>query len=198
MIIVLSVFGIFSLIYFLYNRSKLHINKTALLEAEKNSAELTLQLEKEEKHRLETEQKLAILQQEQLQKQAMVTSLQLDHKNTFINELKEKIKQQKEINLDKILKEEQLADNNFNGIQQIIQDVHPNFFKRLQELSKTRLTNLDLKYAAYIYINMDNLQIANTLKADPNTVRKTKYRLKQKFGLTKENDLQDFIQSIEL
>ncbi|MFC4687626.1 tetratricopeptide repeat protein [Epilithonimonas pallida] len=197
-IIVLSVFGIFSLIYFLYNRSKLHINKTALLEAEKNSAELTLQLEKEEKHRLETEQKLAILQQEQLQKQAMVTSLQLDHKNTFINELKEKIKQQKEINLDKILKEEQLADNNFNGIQQIIQDVHPNFFKRLQELSKTRLTNLDLKYAAYIYINMDNLQIANTLKADPNTVRKTKYRLKQKFGLTKENDLQDFIQSIEL
>jgi DNA-binding CsgD family transcriptional regulator len=45
---------------------------------------------------------------------------------------------------------------------------------------------------------MDNLQIANTLKADPNTVRKTKYRLKQKFGLTKENDLQDFIQSIEL
>jgi hypothetical protein len=62
-----------------------------------------------------------------LQKQAMVTSLQLDHKNTFINELKEKIKQQKEINLDKILKEEQLADNNFNGIQQIIQDVHPNF-----------------------------------------------------------------------
>lgn len=62
----------------------------------------------------------------------------------------------------------------------------------------SKLTNQDLRYAAYIYLNMDNLQIANVLKADPKTVRMTKYRLKQKIGLGKEEDLQAFIQNLQL
>lgn len=65
-------------------------------------------------------------------------------------------------------------------------------------MSKSKLTNQDLRYAAYIYLNMDNLQIANVLKADPKTVRMTKYRLKQKIGLGKEEDLQAFIQNLQL
>ncbi|PUB35370.1 tetratricopeptide repeat protein [Elizabethkingia sp. YR214] len=190
-IILLSIATIIFLIYTLRYKQN-------LLVAERNETELLLQLEQEEKARMKVEQELWAIQQEQLQKQALATSLQLNQKNTFINELKEKAKDIKDFNLDRILKEEQSSDTNFSAIQNIVQEVHPNFFKRLNEVSKSKLTNQDLRYAAYIYLNMDNLQIASALKADPKTVRMTKYRLKQKIGLAKEEDLQAFIQNLQL
>lgn len=174
-IIVLAVLGIIFLIYIFYNKQKSQKQKTALLE---------------------TEQKYLALQQEQLQKQAMATSLQLDSRNTFINELKEKIKEINDPNLEKILKDGQLINNDFNGIQKLLKEIHPNFFKCLQEAAKTKLSNMDMKYAAYIYLNMDNQQIANTLKADPKTVKVNKYRLKQKLCLKKEEDLKLFLQNL--
>lgn len=175
-IIALVVLGIILMIYIFYNKQKLNKQRTVLLESE---------------------QKYLALQQQQLQKQAIATSLQLESKNNFINELKDKIKEKNDPSFEKILREEQLADNDFSGIQKIVQNIHPNFFKRLQDIAKTKLTNLDMKYAAYIYLNMDNQQIGNILKIDPNTVRVTKYRLKQKFGLKKEDDIHRFIQNIE-
>ena len=195
---ILGIFGAIFLSFMFYYKQKANKQKTNLLEAEKNEAELTLQLEKEEKARLKAEQALLALQQEQLQKQALATSLQLKHKTTFINELKNKIKEDKIVNFDRILKDERLTDDDFNEIQNIVQDVHPNLFKRLNEVSKGKLSSLDLKYAAYLYLNMDNQQIANVMKIEPKTVRMAKYRMKQKIGLEKDVDLQAFIQNLEL
>ena len=76
---------------------------------------------------MKAEQELWAIQQEQLQRQALATSLQLNQKNTFINELKEKAKDIKDFNLDRILKEEQSSDTNFSAVQNIVQEVHPNF-----------------------------------------------------------------------
>ncbi|MBB4806363.1 DNA-binding CsgD family transcriptional regulator [Chryseobacterium defluvii] len=197
-IALLLLMGIIFLFFLLRFKQKLNKQKTNLLEAEKNETQLVLQLEKEEKVRLKIEQELLSMQQEQLQKQALATSLRLNHKNSFIQQLKEKVKEKRDTNLEKILKEERLSDSDFSNMQDIIQKVHPIFFKRLKELSKTKLTNLDLRYAAYIYLNLDNQQISNALKADPKTVKVTKYRLKQKIGLNKEDDLQNFIQNIDL
>lgn len=47
-------------------------------------------------------------------------------------------------------KEEQLNDNDYNEVQNSIEKVHPDLFKRLKELSKTKLSNLDLKYQILI------------------------------------------------
>ena len=194
----LAIAGVIFLSYMLYYKQKANKQKTDLLEAEKSETELTLQLEKEEKARLKAEQELLALQQEQLQKQALATSLQLNHKTTFINDLKEKLKEDKTINIDRILKDEKLKDDDFNEAQSILQDVHPNLFNRLNDVSKNKLSNQDMKYAAYIYLKMDNIQIANLMKVDPKTVRMTKYRMKQKIGLEKEIDLRTFIQNLEL
>ncbi|MCW3161298.1 transcriptional regulator [Chryseobacterium oryctis] len=197
MISLIAFLGIICMFFILQYKHKLSKQRTSLLEAEKKETELILQLEKEEKSRLKTEQELLALQQEQLQKQALATSLQLNYKSAILNELKEVIEND-DPNLKKILKEDQLADNDFNDLQNIIQQIHPNFFKRLQELSKSKLTNQDLKYCAYINLNMNNFQISNILKVDPKTVRVTKYRLKQKLGLKKEDDLYDFIRSLDV
>ncbi|SEH32486.1 tetratricopeptide repeat protein [Chryseobacterium culicis] len=194
-IIILSCFLIVVLIFVLNYRQKINRQKNSLLEAEKKQTELVLQIEKEEKAHLEAEQELMKLKQEQLQKQMLVTSIQLNRKNDFLKELKDKLGNDP-VHLEKALKEEQLTDSEFLEIQNLIMEVHPNFYNRINEVSKSKLTNLDLKYATYIYLNLDNLQISNILKADPNTVRITKYRLKQKLGLKKEDDLHQFIQNL--
>lgn len=178
-IIIIILIGIAGIsIYFTFN-NKFELNKKniALLEAEK---------------------KISDIQQERLKKHALAISLRLDYKNNFIKGLRTKMKDKAEISLDNIWKEDQLNENDFNEIQNIVEKVHPDFFKALASKSAAKLSNLDMKYAAYIYMNMDNQQIANILKADPNTVRVTKYRLKQKIGLGKNDDLRSFIQNIDL
>ena len=197
-ITLLAIAGLIFLMYMLYYKLKSNKQKTDLLEAERYEAELNLELEKEEKARIKAEQELLALQQEQLNKQALATSLQLKQKNSFLNDLKEKVKDKEAINLDRILKDERLMDDDFNEIQNIIKEVHPNFFNKLSEVSKSKLTNQDMKYAAYLYLNMDNVQIANMMKVETKTVRMAKYRLKQKIGLSKEQDLQIFIRNLEL
>ncbi|AZB03675.1 tetratricopeptide repeat protein [Chryseobacterium lactis] len=178
--IISIVLGLILLFFTLDYRQKLNKKTTSLLESEKQ--------------KLKMENELFIMKQEQLQRQALATSIQLEHKNTFINELKVNLPKDKKFN--HLLKDEQLMDNNFNTIRDIIQETHPNFFKRLNELAKNRLTNLDLKYVAYIYLNMDNIQIATALKVDPKTVSVTKYRLKQKLGVRKGQDLNTFIRTM--
>ena len=197
-LITISIIGIVFMVYMFIYKQKLNKQKTNLLEAEKQETALTLKLELEEKARLTAERKLMDIQQEQLQKKALATSLQLNNKNSFITELKEKIKEDKNFNINKVLKDERLTDSNFTGLQTIVQDIHPNFFKKMNEISQNRLSTQDLNYAAFIYLNMDNQQISNLLKVENKTVRMTKYRLKQKLGLGKDVDLQKFIQSLEL
>jgi DNA-binding CsgD family transcriptional regulator len=173
--------GILFLIFTLQYKQKINRHNTNLLTTEKEY--------------LKEQYRILTLQSERLQKQTIVTSLQLNSKNVVLNELKNNI-ENNNIHLKKILKEDQLKDHDFNELQLMAKEVHPNFFNRIQKISKNKLTHLDLKYAAYIYLNMNNFQISNILKVDPKTVRVTKYRLKQKIGLNKEDDLCGFIQSI--
>ena len=197
-IILFSFTGIIFIAYILHYKQKINKQRNNLLIAERIETNLKLQLEQEEKSKLKIEQELLVIKQEQMQKQALAKSLQLDHKNTFINNLKDKIKQRKHINIDKIIKEELFADKDFSTVQNIVQEVHPNFFKRLNEISKRKLSSQDLRYASFIYLNMDNQQISTILKMDSNTVRTTKYRLKQKLGLCKDTDLAVFLKNLEL
>lgn len=165
------------------------------LQCKENKNRYQTKLLTTEKNYLKTQHQILARQSEKLQKQAIVTSLQLNSKNGVLNELKNSI-ENNDNNLKKILKEEKLADHDFDEMQQMTKEIHPKFFNRIQTISKNKLTHLDLKYAAYIYLNMNNFQISNILKVDPKTVRVTKYRLKQKIGLNKEEDLCSFIQNI--
>lgn len=168
--------------FWLKSRLKYNHQKTEMLEAEKKQAELILELEQKEKEQLKINQELLALRQEHLEKQALATSLHLDQKSKFLDELKEKLAESG-INLDKMLKEDQVLESKFGTLNTIIEQIHPSFFKKLHHYSKTKLTALDLK-------------IASILKAEPNTVRTTKYRLKQKLGLSKEDDLHLFLQDL--
>jgi DNA-binding CsgD family transcriptional regulator len=166
------------------------------LHLEKQEAELQTKLDKEEQLRLRAEQQLLETQQQQLQKEMMANVLQLEHKKQVFSQIKEKLNDSQELNINRIWNEELLLDNDFNDAKMHIQQVHPDFFGLLNEKAQQKLTPLDLKLCAYLHLQMDTKKIASILHIEPKSVRMSRYRIKQKLGLGKEDDLNIFLQKL--
>lgn len=181
-------------------QSKLKSEEAARMQLEKQEAELHAKLREEEAARLQAEQQLLKSQQEQLQKEIMTGALQIEHKNELLQTLKEKLSTQQDITarqLGKILHEESRLDEDFEKVKSEFKDIHPGFFNRLQEKAGQKLTGLDLKYCAYIYLKLSSKQIASLLHVEPKSVRMARYRLKQKLGLSKEDSLDEYLNDMK-
>jgi len=171
----------------LKEREQHQIDKTKLLELEKENAEINAQLNNEEAGRL--------------QKELVAGSLLVEHKNKVVKDLKDFISQHEELkkykrDLQHILLQESSVENNIEDFKTTLKDVHPDFYKRLQEKANNKLTSLDLKYCRLIFLKFSSKEMADMLSVEPKTIRVTKYRLKQKLGLGKDDDLNMFIESV--
>lgn len=160
------------------------------------NAEMQVKLEREEQARLKAEQELLELKHQQLQKEALANSLIIDHKNDMLKQIQSKLQDGNPRDIQRLLREETLLNTDFDDIKWQIQQLHPTFFSQLIEKANQKLTPLDLRYCAYLYLQMSTKQIAQVLHVEPQSVRMFKYRLKQKFGLSKESDLESFLQAV--
>lgn len=179
----------FKLRYSMEREEKLKREK----EEGEHRAKLQLKIEKEEQSRLKAEQELLNIKRQQLEKESLANSLLIDYKNDMLQQIKSKIKEGDTKKIQKLLKEEMLLAANFEDVKMQIQKVHPDFFNQLNTLSVRKLTSLDLRYCTYLYLKMTTKQIAQALHVEPQSVRMFKYRLKQKFDLGKDVDLDDFL-----
>jgi hypothetical protein len=179
-----------------YFRLRYSLQREKQLQLEKQDSELQVKFEKEEQARLKAEQQLLEVQQQQLKKEVMANVLQLEHKNQMLHNLKDKLTGGDEVNMYKILKEEMILDNDFEQAKLQIQQVHPDFFQLLNEKAQKKLTLLDLKLCAYLHLQMDTRQIAQLMHVEAKSVRMSRYRIKQKLGLEKDDDLNGFLQSL--
>jgi hypothetical protein len=166
------------------------------LELENLDSELQIKLEKEEQARLKVEQQLMETQQQQLKTEAMANVLQLEHKNQMLLQIKDKLTVGDAVNIQKILREEIGLDSDFEQAKSQIQQVHPDFFNLINEKAEKKLSLLDLKLCAYLYLKMDTTQISQLMNIEAKSVRMAKYRVKQKLGLDKGEDLNSFLQGI--
>ena len=166
------------------------------LQLENQESEMQVKLEKEEQARLRAEQQLLETQQQQLKMEVMSNVLQLEHKNRMLVDIKEKLTEGGPVNMQKILKEETMLDNDFEHATMQIQKVHPDFFNLLNDKAQRKLTLLDLKLCAYLYLKMDTRQISQLMHIETKSVRMSRYRIKQKLGLDKEEDLNIFLQKL--
>lgn len=163
-------------------------------ETEKRAA-IQLQLDREEQARLRAEQELLELKRKQLEKEALANSLMIEHKNDMLQQIKTQLNESDANPIKKLLKEGMLLSADFEAITKQIQQLHPDFFSQLSAKAVKKLTPLDLKYCAYLHLQMNTTQIAQALHVEPHSVRMFKYRLKQKFGLNKDVDLEEFLRS---
>jgi hypothetical protein len=195
----ITVVSLVSLIFMFlsyYFRLRYSLQREQQLDLEKQDALLQMKLEKEEQSRLKAEQQLREAQQQQLQKEAMANLLQLEHKKDMLSQIKEKLSDNNLANINKIWNEELLLDNDFEDVKLQIQQVHPDFFHLLNERTQQKLTPLDLKHCAYLHLKMDTKKIAKILHIEPKSVRMSRYRIKQKLRLAKEEDLNLFLQNL--
>jgi len=177
-------------------RMRYALQREKQLRLEKQESELQVKLEKEEQARLKAEQQLLEAQQQQLKKEVMANVLQLEHKNQTLLNIKDKLAEGDKVNMQKILKEEMILDSNFEHAKLQIQQVHPDFFYLVNEKAQRKLTTLDLKLCAYLYLQMDTRQIAQLMNIEAKSVRMSRYRIKQKLGLEKDDDLNSFLQGL--
>lgn len=166
------------------------------LQLEKHESDMQVKLEKEAQARLIAEQRLMEAEQQQLKKEVMANVLQLDHKNQMLHQIKAQLNEGESINMQKILRSESMLDLDFEQAKLQIQQVHPGFFQLLTERSRQKLTPLDLRFCACLHLNMDTRQIAQLMHVEAKSVRMSRYRIKQKLGLSKDDDLNVFIQQL--
>ncbi|WP_080779917.1 helix-turn-helix transcriptional regulator [Chryseobacterium phocaeense] len=158
-------------------------------------------LRTEEAARLKAEQELLQERQERLQKELLAGNLQVEQKNELLQTMRDKLAAQPESGtfknqLERILKEDQRMDEDFEHAKASLTNIHPEFFNRLQELANNKLTRLDLKHCSYILMGYSNKEIASRLGVDPKSILMARYRIKQKLNLDKEASLDLLIQKL--
>ena len=72
------------------------------------------------------------------------------------------------------------------------QHVHPQFFKKIENLG-VELTGNDIKLCAYVKLGMRNKEIANLAGIEVTSVKRNINRLKKKLGLHPEDSLRQYI-----
>ncbi|MBL7965792.1 MAG: response regulator [Prolixibacteraceae bacterium] len=87
--------------------------------------------------------------------------------------------------------------NNWTVFQLKFNQTYPNFTSRLMT-RYPQLTQQDLIIISALYINLNTHQLSVILGISPDSVRKSKYRLKKKLGLGKDVDLSHAIHELNL
>lgn len=63
----------------------------------------------------------------------------------------------------------------------------------MQEKANNTLTKLDLKHCSYISIGLSTKEIASHLGVAPKSILMSRYRIKQKLGLGKDEGLDTYL-----
>ena len=149
------------------------------------------------------------LQQEQLQREIdfkhrelTANVMQLEKKNELLIELKAHLQRiGKNANgaalqireVYKAIDHSLDVEEDFDRFMTHFENVHPQFSQRLQNLAGQSLSALDLKYCAYLRMQLSTKEIANLLSIEPKSVRMAQYRLKKKLSLGEDDDLKEFL-----
>lgn len=184
-----------------YNyKLKASIRKQELIDQEKRAVELKAQLKEAEAMQLQTEQVLLKERQERLEKEVLAGNLQIEEKNELLELIPEKVNPESHLSLDeqikRIVNQQKKMDKVFEEHKTDFIETNPAFFERLQEKANHTLTRLDLKYCSYMLMGLSNKEVSVRLGIEPKSVRMSRYRIKQKLGLGKEEDLNLFLQQL--
>ena len=158
------------------------------------------------KNKIEREKQETIYKQEiEFKKKELASqTLHLVQKSTFIQELKEnleKIKKSPELfkvefrRLVMLLKKESAEDKDWEVFKSYFSEVHNNFDQKIKSVAQD-ISEKEIRLASFLRMNLTTKEIASMLNVLPDSVLKSKYRLKKKLGLNKEQDLNNYLSTL--
>ncbi len=177
---------------------KLSIEKEARLQDQVRLSELENAQKKAENERLEG-------QVQHKQRELTSMTLQMAQKNDALEELEQSIKKNMSGNSEfssRSLKEilslignQKNIDKDWNTFKTHFDEVHPSFFDKLRT-THPGLSQTEEKHSAYIRMGLATKEIARLMNISPSSVQVSRYRLKKKMALGKEEDIYQYVNSI--
>ncbi|WP_088341107.1 tetratricopeptide repeat protein [Robiginitalea sediminis] len=158
------------------------------------------------RNRIAREKQEAIFRQEIEHKKKELASqtLHLVQKNTFLEELQENLENLRKSpekfkmefrRIAMLLRKEKASDKDWETFKTYFAQVHNDFDQKLKTLSPD-ISEKEIRLAAFLRMNLTTKEIAATMNVLPESILKSKYRLKKKLGLEKDMDLGTFLASI--
>jgi len=151
--------------------------------------------------RLIAEQQLMQERQERMQKDLLAGTLQVEQKNALVQTLQKKIAEHTNnktvlTQINRIIDHDKRLDDSLAEDKADFDNVSQEVFDKLKERSDNTLSRLDLKHCAYIYIGLTNKEVSQRLGIAPKSILMSRYRIKLKLGLGKEEELDEYIRSL--
>ena len=94
--------------------------------------------------------------------------------------------------LEEIKHQTILTEEDWIKFKLLFEKIHPGFFKKLRD-EASDVTLAEQRMAALTRLHLTTGQMAALLGISPNSVNKTKQRLRQRFSLPVNADIEDFI-----
>jgi DNA-binding CsgD family transcriptional regulator len=94
-----------------------------------------------------------------------------------------------------LLKRENASDQDWKVFKSYFTEVHDSFDKKLMAIYAD-ISEKELRMASFIKMKLSTKEIAAMLNVLPDSVLKSKYRLKKKLGLNREMDLYQFLNTL--
>lgn len=134
-------------------------------------------------------------------------AMAIDQKNIIWKNIQQKLKdtlnampsisEQEVKTIFKIITQDTDNQNEWDTFKLHFENVHPLFFTTLSQIAPT-LTQLELRQCAYIKINLAPKQVGNLLNISPDSVKKSRTRIKKKLNLSAEDNLSKFIANLKM
>lgn len=97
-----------------------------------------------------------------------------------------------EAKMQSFMKKMNASENDWDKFRFKLETTYPDFFNRLHQLNPD-LTSTDIRHCAYMKIGLNTKEIGSLLNINPDSVQKSRVRLKKKLGLTTEIDMKTYI-----
>lgn len=181
-LLIVACFSVFGLYLYRSRTSRLKIEKSR---AEARMAELALDLER--KKRSMVAMGIAVNETDALSQHLVDKVEQMHDTGSISTGVKNELTQ--------IVKQSASGRKELNDLQYAYEELHPDFLNRLAE-KYPNLTQGEIKLSLYISIGLGTKQIAQLLHIQPDSVKKSRQRLRRRMGLAQDESLEQILRDI--
>jgi DNA-binding CsgD family transcriptional regulator len=172
-------------------------------ELEKNQQKIIADREKAKKKVIQLENEKLQNKIEHKSSQLASNTMAMMRKNNLLSSIKDEIQQQKDElgdqfpdpyynKLIKLIEDGIEDEHEWEIFEQLYNEAHGNFFKRLKE-EYPQLTPSDLRLCAYLRMNLSSKEIAPLLNISVRGVEERRYRLRKRLDLSTDQNLTELI-----
>ena len=97
--------------------------------------------------------------------------------------------------LDRTLRLHKFDRKTIRSFEETFANIHPDFEAKVRAVAPD-LSDTQIRLCSYIILGMNNLEIAAMLNIKASSLRQARLRLRQKFGLSKDDSIADFLREI--